>query len=196
MVANNPKHLSGAVDSEGANKAARFIQLCDAFDIPLLFLCDTPGFMVGVEAEETAQLRHFGRMFVTGANISVPTFSVITRKCYGLGAMAMGGGCFKETFFCVAWPTGEFGMMGIEGDVELAFSKELAAIEDEDERDKFFQEQVAAAYERGSVLRSASMAEIDDVIDPADTRKWLAMGLKTAGIPPRIGKKRPHIDTW
>ncbi|MCY4425969.1 MAG: carbamoyl-phosphate synthase large subunit [Halieaceae bacterium] len=196
VVANNPKHLSGAVDSDAAHKASRFIQLCDAFDIPLLLLCDTPGFMVGVQAEETGQLRHFGRMFVTAANISVPTFSVITRKCYGLGAMAMGGACFKETFFCVAWPTGEFGMMGVEGDVELAFSKELAAIENDDEREKFFQKQVAEVYERGSVLRSASMAEIDDVIDPADTRKWLAMGLKTACMPPRIGKKRPNVDTW
>ena len=196
IVANNPMHLSGAVDSEGANKAARFTQLCDAYDIPLLFLCDTPGFMVGVEAEETAQLRHFGRMFVTGANISVPVFSVITRKCYGLGALAMGGGCFKESFFSVAWPTGEFGVMGVEGDVELAFAKELAAFEDEGEREKFFQEQVAAIYERGSALRSASMAEVDDVIDPAETRKWLAMGLETVSIPVRTGKKRPHIDTW
>lgn len=196
VIANNPKHLSGAVDSEGANKASRFIQLCDAYDIPILFLCDTPGFMVGVQAEETAQLRHFGRMFVTGANISVPTFSVITRKCYGLGALAMGGGCFKETFFTVAWPTGEFGMMGIEGDVELAYSKELAAIENDGEREIFFQEKVAEAYERGSVLRSASLSEIDDVIDPAETRKWITMGLKTASIPPRDGKKRPHIDTW
>ena len=196
IVANNPVHLSGAVDSEGANKAARFMQLCDGFDIPLLFLCDTPGFMVGVEAEETAQLRHFGRMFVTGANISVPVFSVITRKCYGLGALAMAGGSFKESFFSVAWPTGEFGVMGVEGDVELAFAKELAAIEDEQERERFFQEQVAAIYERGSVLRSASMAEVDDVIDPAETRKWLAMGLETARFPARIGKKQPHIDTW
>ena len=196
IVANNPMHLSGAVDSEGANKAARFIQLCDAYDIPLLFLCDTPGFMVGVEAEETAQLRHFGRMFVTGANISVPVFSVITRKCYGLGALAMGGGCFKESFFSVAWPTGEFGIMGVEGDVELAFAKELDAFDDKDECEQFFQEQVAAIYERGSVLRSASMAEVDDVIDPAETRKWLAMGLETASVPARAGKKRPHIDTW
>lgn len=196
IVANNPMHLSGAVDSEGANKAARFTQLCDAYDIPLLFLCDTPGFMVGVEAEETAQLRHFGRMFVTGANISVPVFSVITRKCYGLGALAMGGGCFKESFFSVAWPTAEFGVMGVEGDVELAFAKELAAIEDEDEREEFFREQVAAIYERGSVLRSASMAEVDDVIDPAETRQWLAMGLETISVPARTGKKRPHIDTW
>lgn len=196
VLANNPKHLSGAVDSEAAHKASRFIQLCDAFDIPLLFLCDTPGFMVGVEAEATGQLRHFGRMFVTAANISVPTFSVITRKCYGLGAMAMGGGCFKENFFNVTWPTGEFGMMGVEGDVELAFSKELAAIEDVAEREAFFQEKVAETYERGSVLRSASMAEIDDVIDPADTRRWLTMGLKTACIPLRTGKKRPNIDTW
>lgn len=196
MVANNPMHLSGAVDSEGANKAARFTQLCDAYDIPLLFLCDTPGFMVGVEAEETAQLRHFGRMFVTGANIRVPVFSVITRKCYGLGALAMAGGCFKESFFSVAWPTGEFGVMGVEGDVELAFAKELAAIEDEGEREKFFQQRVAATYERGSVLRSAAMAEVDDVIDPAETRKWLAMGLETVSIPARTGKKRPHIDTW
>ena len=196
IVANNPMHLSGAVDSECANKAARFIQLCDAYDIPLLFLCDTPGFMVGVEAEETAQLRHFGRMFVTGANISVPVFSVITRKCYGLGALAMGGGCFKESFFSVAWPTGEFGIMGVEGDVELAFAKELDAFDDKNEREKFFQDQVAAIYERGSVLRSASMAEVDDVIDPAETRKWLAMGLETASVPARAGKKRPHIDTW
>lgn len=196
VVANNPKHLSGAVDSEAGLKASRFMQLCDAFDIPMLLLCDTPGFMVGVEAEATGQLRHFGRMLVTAANTSVPTFSVITRKCFGLGAMAMGGGCFKENFFCVAWPTGEFGMMGVEGDVELAFAKELAAFEDDDEREKFFQEKVAEVYERGSVLRSAAMAEIDDVIDPADTRRWLSMGLKTACIPPRTGKKRPNIDTW
>ena len=196
IVANNPVHLSGAVDSEGANKAARFIQLCDAYDIPLLFLCDTPGFMVGPDAEETAQLRHFGRIFVTGANINVPVFSVITRKCYGLGALAMGGGSFKETFFSVAWPTGEFGIMGVEGDVELAFAKELAEIEDEDEREKFFQEKVAAIYERGSVLRSASLAEVDDVIDPAETRRWLSMGLETAGVSDRRGRKRPYIDTW
>ena len=196
ILANNPVHLSGAVDSEGANKAARFIQLCDAYDIPLLFLCDTPGFMVGVEAEKTAQLRHFGRMFITEANISVPVFSVITRKCYGLGSLAMGGGSFRNSFFAVAWPTGEFGGMGIEGDVELAFAKELAAFDDETEREKFFEEQVAALYERGSVLRSASMAQVDDVIDPAETRRWLAMGLETASIPPRTDKKRPHIDTW
>src|SRR5207248_11329001 len=119
LIANNPMQLGGAIDSDGAGKAARFMQLCDAFDIPLLSLCDTPGIMVGPEIEETALVRHASRMFVTGASISVPFFTIILRKGYGLGAQAMAGGSFKAPMFTVAWPTGEFGGMGLEGAVKL-----------------------------------------------------------------------------
>ena len=130
IIANNPMHLAGAIDSDGADKAARFMQLCDAFDIPLLFLCDTPGIMVGPEVEKTALVRHAARMFVTGASLTVPFFTIILRKGYGLGAQAMAGGSFKAPFFTVAWPTGEFGGMGLEGAVKLGYRNELAAIED------------------------------------------------------------------
>ena len=132
IVANNPTHLGGAIDADGADKAARFMQLCDAFDLPILFLCDTPGFMVGPEAEKTALVRHMCRMFVTGANLTVPFATIILRKGYGLGAQAMAGGSFKAPLFRVAWPTGEFGGMGLEGAVRLGYRKELEAIEDPD----------------------------------------------------------------
>ena len=134
VVANNPVHLAGAIDADGADKAARFMQLCDAFDLPVLFLCDTPGIMVGPEAEQTALVRHVSRLFVTGANLTVPTGTIILRKGYGLGAQAMAGGSFKAPLFCVSWPTGELGGMGLEGAVRLGYRKELEAIEDPDER--------------------------------------------------------------
>src|SRR4029078_5275575 len=134
VIANNPSHLGGAIDADGSDKAARFMQLCDAFDIPLLFLCDTPGIMVGPEVEKTALVRHVSRMFVNGANVTVPFFTIILRKGYGLGAKAMAGGSFKAPFFTVSWPTGEFGGMGLEGAVKLGYRNELAAIEDPDSR--------------------------------------------------------------
>ena len=130
VIANNPMHLAGAIDSDGADKAARFMQLCDAFDLPILFLCDTPGIMVGPEVEKTALVRHCSRMFVVGASLTVPFFTIVLRKGYGLGAQAMAGGSFKAPVFTVAWPTGEFGGMGLEGAVKLGYRKELAAIED------------------------------------------------------------------
>ena len=197
IIANNPGHLAGAIDSEGADKGTRFMQLCDAFDIPLLFLCDCPGIMVGPESEKTALVRHAGRMFVTGANIDVPFFTIVTRKAYGLGAQAMAGGSFKAPLFCVSWPTGEFGGMGLEGAVKLGYRKELEAIEDPAERIATYNDMVAGMYERGKAANAASHFEFDDVIDPADSRKWIVAALKS--VPPkpvRTGKKRPNVDTW
>jgi acetyl-CoA carboxylase carboxyltransferase component len=197
LIANNPTHLAGAIDADGADKAARFMQLCDAFDLPLLFLCDTPGIMVGPETEKTALVRHVSRMFVTGASLTVPFFTIILRKGYGLGAQAMAGGSFKAPLFTVSWPTGEFGGMGLEGAVRLGYRKELEAISDPAERDAAFEEMVARMYEHGKALSTATFFEIDDVIDPADSRRWITTALDSAPPPPRReGKKRPNIDTW
>ena len=197
LIANNPLHLAGAIDSPGADKASRFMQLCDAFDIPILMLCDTPGIMVGPEIEKTALVRHASRMFVTGANVTVPVMTIVLRKAYGLGAMTMAGGSFKVPLFAVSWPTGEFGGMGLEGAVRLGYRKELEAITDGDEREKAFREMVAASYERGKAVNTASHFEIDDVIDPAESRRWIVSALRSVPPPtPRTGKKRPSIDTW
>jgi acetyl-CoA carboxylase carboxyltransferase component len=198
VVANDPSHLGGAIDAHGADKAARFMQLCDAFDLPLLFLCDTPGFMVGPAAERTATVRHFARMFVTGANLEVPTGTVVLRKGYGLGAQAMAGGGFKAPLFTVGWPTSEFGAMGLEGAVRLGMRRELEAIADPEERERAFQATVAAAYERGKGISMAEYGEIDDVIDPADTRRWIET-LFDEGSGEwwrRPGKRRPQVDAW
>ncbi|MGH8352539.1 MAG: acyl-CoA carboxylase subunit beta, partial [Pseudomonas sp.] len=197
LLANNPQHLGGAIDAAGGDKAARFMQLCDAFDLPMISLCDTPGFMVGPEAEKTGTVRHVSRMFVTAASLTVPFFTLVLRKGYGLGAQAMAAGSFHAALFTVAWPSGEFGAMGLEGAVRLGFAKELAAIADPAERQRRFDSMVAAAYEHGKGLNMASFLEIDDVIDPADSRRWLVRGLAATPAPaPRQGKKRPFIDTW
>jgi acetyl/propionyl-CoA carboxylase alpha subunit/acetyl-CoA carboxylase carboxyltransferase component len=197
IVANNPSFLAGAIDSDGADKAARFMQLCDAFDIPLLFLCDTPGIMVGPEVEKTALVRHAARMFVTGASVSVPFFTIVLRKGYGLGAQAMAGGSFKAPVFTAAWPTGEFGGMGLEGAVKLGFRKELAAVEDPVERMALYEEMVERMYRHGKAVNMASHFEIDGVIDPQESRRWILRALRSVPPPtPRTGKKRPCIDTW
>ncbi|GIW17157.1 MAG: pyruvate carboxylase [Tepidiforma sp.] len=197
VIANNPAHLGGAIDADGADKAARFMQLCDAFDLPVVYFCDTPGIMVGPEAEKTALVRHAARVFLTGANISVPTFTVILRKAYGLGAIAMAGGTYHRPFFTVAWPTAEFGGMGLEGSVKLGYRNELAAIDDPEKRRQFYEEMVARAYARGKALNQASLFEVDDAIDPAETRAWLTALLASIRPPaPRAGKKRPNIDSW
>ncbi len=197
LIANNPKHLGGAIDADAGDKAARFMQLCDAFDIPLISLCDTPGFMVGPEAEKTAIVRHVARMFVTGASLSVPLFGVVLRKGYGLGAQSMLGGGFHASFFTVAWPTGEFGGMGLEGYVRLGFRKEMEAIADPAEREKYYQDKVAQLYANGKATSIASVLEIDEVIDPATTRDWIMAGLRSVPAPEkRAHRKRPCIDTW
>lgn len=196
IVANNPEHLAGAIDSDAADKAARFLQLCDAFDLPILFLCDTPGIMVGPEAEKTALVRHAARMFVTGAGIDVPFFTIVLRKGYGLGAQAMAGGSFKAGLFTVAWPTGEFGGMGLEGAVKLGFRKELEAIDDPDERRKTYEAMVERMYEHGKAVNMASHFEIDEVIDPVESRQWILTALRSVPpAPPRTHKKR-WVDTW
>lgn len=197
VVANNPVHLAGAIDSPAADKASRFMQLCDAHDIPLLFLCDTPGNMVGPEHEKTALVRHCSRTYLVGANVSVPTFTVVIRKGYGLGALGMAGGSFHASVFTIAWPTGEFGGMGLEGQVKLGQRKRLQAIADPDERLAEFERLVAEAYQRGKALNTASIFELDNVIDPADTRAWVLAGLRSMPAPaPRQGKKRAFVDAW
>jgi acetyl/propionyl-CoA carboxylase alpha subunit/acetyl-CoA carboxylase carboxyltransferase component len=197
LIANNPKHLGGAIDAPAGDKAARFMQLCDAFDIPIVSLCDTPGFMVGPEAEKTAIVRHVARMFVTGASLTVPLFGVVLRKGYGLGAQSMIGGGFHASFFTVAWPTGEFGGMGLEGYVRLGFRKEMEAIADPVEREKYYKDKVAQLYANGKAVSIASVLEIDEVIDPAETRHWIVAGLRSMPpTPPRTGRKRPCIDAW
>ena len=197
ILANNPMHLGGAIDTPGSDKAARFMQLCDAFDLPLITFCDTPGMMVGPDVEETALVRHCNRLFVTGANMTVPRVTVVLRKAYGLGAMAMMGGSTKAPIACLGWPTSEFGGMGLEGAVRLGYRRELDAAGDDDARDELFQSLVAKHYEVGKGISVASYFEIDDVIDPADTRRHIAALLDAAPPPaPRSGKKRPNIDTW
>lgn len=196
VVANNPNHLAGAIDSDGADKAARFLQLCDAFDLPVVTLVDTPGMMVGPEIEETALVRHCSRLFVTGVNIEVPLVSIVLRKAYGLGAQAMMGGSTKAPLACLAWPTGEFGGMGLEGAVRLGYRAELAAIADPAERETTFQGMVDRMYEHGKGLSVATHFEIDDVIDPMDTRSWITSIISSWARPHRPGKKRPNIDTW
>jgi acetyl-CoA carboxylase carboxyltransferase component len=195
VIANDPTHLGGAIDAHGADKAARFMQLCDAFDLPILFLCDTPGFMVGPQAERTATVRHFGRMFLTGANLDVPIGTVILRKGYGLGAQAMAGGGFKAPLFTVGWPTSEFGGMGLEGAVRLGMRRELEAIDDPEQRERAFEAAVAAAYDRGKGISMAEYFEIDDVIDPADTGRWIG-GLFDHAPRQHGAKKRPYVDAW
>ncbi|HUA73758.1 MAG TPA: carboxyl transferase domain-containing protein [Solirubrobacteraceae bacterium] len=198
VVANVPTHLGGAIDAQGADKAARFIGMCDAFSLPVLFLCDTPGFMVGPASEQTATVRHFARMFLGGANLSVPCGTIVLRKGYGLGAQAMAGGGFKAPLFTVGWPTSEFGGMGLEGAVRLGMRRELDAVEDEQERERLFESFVAMAYERGRGMNMAAYGEIDDVIDPADSRRWIAT-LFDERRPQwweQEGKRRPYVDAW
>jgi len=193
LMANNPVHLGGAIDADAADKAARFMQLCNAHGLAIVSLIDTPGFMVGPEIEEKAQVRHVSRMFVTAAHLRVPFLALVLRKGYGLGAMAMAGGGFHEPTLTAAWPSGEFGGMGLEGAVRLGYRKELAAAAEGPERDALYDKLVAAQYERGKAIHMASMLEIDAVIDPAETRRWLVRGLASSKL---RGERTSPIDTW
>ena len=196
LIANNCMHMAGAIEAEGADKVARLMQLCNAHGLPMLSLCDTPGFMVGPEIEKRAQVRHVCRMFVIGSHLSVPYFTVVLRRGYGLGAMAMAKGGFHESFFTAAWPTGEFGAMGLEGAVKAGFKKELAAIEDPQEREALYGKLVAQLYERGKAINMASYLEIDAVIDPADTRNWIMQGLKSAPVRQLQELSHSFVDPW
>jgi acetyl-CoA carboxylase carboxyltransferase component len=194
VIANNPKHLGGAIDVEAADKAARFMQLCDAHGLPIVSLTDTPGFMVGPDIEAQAQVRHVCRMFVVAAHLSVPFFAVVLRKGYGLGAQAMTAGGFDAPVFTVAWPTGEFGAMGLEGAVKLGFRKELEAAAPGEERDALYRKLVAQQYENGQAMNMAATLEIDAVIDPAETRAWLVRGLASVHHATRAGGR--YVDAW
>ncbi|MEM9202401.1 MAG: carboxyl transferase domain-containing protein [Actinomycetota bacterium] len=194
VMANDPAHLGGAIDSDSADKGARFMQLCDAYGLPIVSLCDTPGFMVGPDAEETAQVRHFGRMFVAGASLSVPFVTIVLRKAVGLGAMAMSAGSFHSTVLSLAWPTGEVSGMGIEGAVQHGARRELDSIVDPAQRSARYDELVARMYANSSALNAAAHHELDDVIDPADTRRRVAQVLRAAPAP--SGGTRTMVDTW
>ncbi len=197
LIANNPHHLAGAIDSDGADKGARFLQLCDAFDLPVVSIMDCPGIMVGPDAEREALVRHCARMFVTGANLQVPMFGLIIRKAYGLGVQAMCGGSSMVPVFSAAWPTAEFAGMNIEGAVKLGYRNDLAALETAEERKELFDKMTDIAYERARAVNGAPYFGVDDVIDPAESRDWIVAGMRTLPEPePRTGKRRPYIDTW
>jgi acetyl-CoA carboxylase carboxyltransferase component len=193
VIANNPHHLGGAIDAPASDKAARFVQLCDAFDLPIVALCDTPGFMVGPEIETQAQVRHVSRMFLAAAHLRVPFLALVLRKGYGLGAMAMTGGGFHAPAAIAAWPSGEFGAMGLEGAVRLGFRKELDAAPEGEAREALYRELVDRQYANGRAINMAATLEIDAVIDPAHTRRWLAQGLASAKVGPRMPGA---IDAW
>lgn len=194
LMANNPLHQGGAIDADAADKAARFMQLCDAHGLPLVSLVDTPGFMVGPATEATAQVRHVSRLFVRAAHLRVPVFAVVMRKGYGLGAMGMTAGGFHAPVFTVAWPSAEFGAMGLEGAVRLGYRKELESVPEGAPREALFQSLLAQMVARGAATEMASTLEIDAVIDPVETRDWLVRGL--AGSRVEAPPERGGIDTW
>jgi acetyl-CoA carboxylase carboxyltransferase component len=196
IVANNPIHLAGAITSDGADKAARFMQLCDAFDLPLVSLIDTPGMMVGPDAEATGLVRHCSRLFVTAAALGVPFVAVILRKAYGLGAQAMAAGSLHEPLLTVGWPTAELGPMGLEGAVRLGFRRELEAIDDETERETRVQQLTEGAHEHAKALNAATLFELDDVIDPAETRTLISSTLGAAAQAERPSRGHRFVDAW
>jgi acetyl-CoA carboxylase carboxyltransferase component len=196
IVANNSMHMAGAITSDGADKAARFMQLCDAFGLPVVSLVDTPGMMVGPVAEATGLVRHTSRMLVTGAALRVPLVAVILRRGYGLGAQAMVAGSLHEPLLTVAWPTAELGPMGLEGAVKLGFRRELEAIADEAERKRRVRELTELAEQNAKALNAATLFELDDVIDPAETRKLISATLAAASTSSRTPYGRGFVDTW
>ena len=195
LIANDSRHLGGAIDSDASDKAARFMQLCDAFNIPLISLCDAPGFMVGPEHEKTALVRHTSRMFLAGAHLDIPIMCIVLRKAYGLGAMAMAGGGFHDSIFTVSWPSGEFGAMGLEGAVKLGYSKELAAEKNIKKKQELYEKLVAEAYQKGKAITAATFLEFDEVIDPKDTRQWILKGLQISSKK-LIEKRDKYIDAF
>jgi acetyl-CoA carboxylase carboxyltransferase component len=196
VIANNTMHMAGAITAEGADKAARFLQLCDAFGLPIVSLVDTPGMMVGPKAEATGLVRHTSRLMVAGAALRVPLVGVILRRGYGLGAQAMVGGSLHEPLLTVAWPSAHLGPMGLEGAVRLALRKELEAIDDEAEREERVRELTGAAERNARAINAATLFELDDVIDPAETRAMIASTLAAARTPTEPTRGHRFVDTW
>ncbi len=193
LIANSTRHLGGAVDSIAADKASRFMQLCDAFGLPIISLCDAPGFMVGPETELEGLVRRSSRMYITGASLKVPIITIFLRKAYGLGAMAMCGGSTHEPLLSLAWPSAEFGAMGLEGAVKLGYKKEIETAGTTEEQEALFDKLVDRAYQRGKAIHAASMFEFDEVIDPADTRRWICAAMSKQHIQPNSNRT---IDSW
>ncbi len=197
MIANNTIHMAGAITSAAADKSARFLQLCDAFGLPLVSLIDTPGIMVGPQAEASGLVRHASRLMIAGAALRVPVVAVILRRAYGLGAQAMAAGSMHEPLLTLAWPGAHLGPMGLEGAVRLALRKELEQIPQEQERERRVQELTAAAQENAKALNAASLFEIDDVIDPAQTRSMIAASFAAASARPTDAEpRRRFVDAW
>jgi acetyl-CoA carboxylase carboxyltransferase component len=196
IIANDSRHMAGTITSDSADKAARFLQLCESFGLPVISLVDTPGFMVGPDHEETALVRHTSRLLVAGAALTVPLIAVVLRRAYGLGAQAMVGGSLHEPLLTLAWPSAHLGPMGLEGAVRLAMRKDLEAIADEEERERRVREMTAMAEQNARAMNAAQLFEIDDVIDPAETRSLIAATLAVA--PERVADRPPHrfVDTW
>ncbi|TCZ64795.1 acyl-CoA carboxylase subunit beta [Roseicella aquatilis] len=190
VIANQPMFLAGAIDGPAADKAARFVQICDAFDIPLLVLCDTPGLMVGPEVEKTGLVRRSARLLTALANATIPILTVVLRKAYGLGYYIMGSRPLHPSIL-LAWPTAEFGGMGLEGAASIIHRQELECIDDPAERAAAHRHRTAELREYNTALEVAGRFAYDDVIDPADTRSILGRTLRT--IPPaqpRSARKR------
>jgi len=196
LLASDCQQMAGAVDVVASEKASRFLQLCDAFEIPIVVLTDTPGFMVGLDSERQAAVRRMSRLLVAGASVRVPMVNVVLRKAYGLGAIALAGGSLVKPVYTVAWPTGEFGAMGLEGAVQLGYRKELDAVEDPRERQVLFEKLLRRMYELGKATESASFLEIDAVIDPVDTRRTIVRALLAARGGRRHPRRRSFVDTW
>ena len=196
LIANNPLFLAGAIDSDGADKASRFIKLCENYNIPILSLCDTPGMMVGPEIEETGLVRHCCRLFLAGANVTVPMMTIVLRKAYGLGAQAMAGGSFMAPQFVVGWPTAEIGAMGLEGAVKLGYRKELEAESDVEKKEKLFKKLVDDLYEKGKAINAASLLEFDTVLDPIESRDWISMVVESPINSSEKVPKNRYIDSW
>jgi acetyl-CoA carboxylase carboxyltransferase component len=184
VIANDSRHMAGAITSEAGEKAADLLELCQRFGLPVVSLIDTPGFMVGPEAEATGLVRRSSRLLLVGAGLSVPLVAVVLRRGYGLGAQAMAGGSLHEPLLTLAWPAAHLGPMGLEGAVRLALRKELEEIAEEAERERRVRELTAAAEENARALNAAALFEIDDVVDPAETRSLIAATLSAAAQSP------------
>jgi acetyl-CoA carboxylase carboxyltransferase component len=193
IIANSTKHLGGAIDGDASDKASRFMQLCNAFNFPIISFCDTPGFMVGPDHEKLALVRKTSRLFINGANLKTPIITIVLRKAYGLGAMAMAGGNFHQSYMTLSWQTGEFGPMGLEASVELGFKKELDNTSSETERKKLYDHLVSQAYEKGKAINAASKLEIDEVIDPKETRSRISNALHNYSDQK---DEQNFIDSW
>lgn len=194
VIANNTRVMAGAITARAADKAARFLQLCEAFGLPVLSLIDCPGYMVGPAAEAEALVRRGSRFLVAGAALTVPLIAVVLRRGYGLGAQAMAGGSLHEPLLTVAWPGAHLGPMGLEGAVRLGLRRELEAVADPEERELRVRQATAAAEANAKALNAAALFEIDDVVDPADTRALITNTL--AAAPPREPGPRRFVDTW